>query len=147
VNAVEAARRRTNHIAWIATPREQQIMNRRRFAAVALGAAVLVPSVALAHHGWSWTTGENLELTGTITEVRLGNPHGEFSLDVDGTLWTIEVGQPWRNSSAGLEDGDLAEGVVLTVSGEPSADPEEKLLKAERLWIDDVEYELYPDRD
>ena len=122
-------------------------MNRRHLYAAALGAALLLPSVAAAHHGWAWTTGENTELTGTITEVRLGNPHGELDLDVEGTLWTVEVGQPWRNSRAGLQDGDLAEGVVLTVSGEPSADAREKLMKAERLWIDGAEYELYPDRD
>ena len=122
-------------------------MDRRAFYAAALGAALLLPAVAAAHHGWSWTTGENIELTGTITATSLGNPHGELTMDVDGTLWTVEVGQPWRNSRAGLEDGDLAEGVVLTVSGEPSADPDEKLLKVERLWIDGVEYELYPDRD
>jgi hypothetical protein len=126
---------------------ELEIMYRRHLLAAALGAVLLPPAVALAHHGWAWTTGDNVELTGTITEVRLGNPHGELDLDVDGTLWTVEVGQPWRNSRAGLEDGDLAEGVVLTVSGEPSADPDEKLLKVERLWIDGVEYELYPGRD
>ena len=122
-------------------------MYRRHLFAAALGAVLLSPAVALAHHGWAWTTGENIELTGTITEVRLGNPHGELDLDVDGTVWSVEVGQPWRNSRAGLEDGDLAEGVVLTVSGEPSADPDEKLLKVERLWIDGVGYELYPGRD
>ncbi|MGH6903669.1 MAG: DUF6152 family protein [Geminicoccaceae bacterium] len=122
-------------------------MDRRNLCAAALGAALLLPSAALAHHGWSWTTGENIELTGTITATSLGNPHGELTLDVHGTPWTVEVGQPWRNSRAGLEDGDLAEGVVLTVSGEPSANPDEKLLKAERLWIDGVEHELYPERD
>lgn len=122
-------------------------MDRRHVYAVAVGAALVLPAVALAHHGWSWTTGENIELTGTITEVSLGNPHGELTMDVDGTLWTVEVGQPWRNSRAGIEDGDLAEGVVLTVSGEPSADPGEKLLKVERLWIDGVQYDLYPGRD
>lgn len=122
-------------------------MDRSVVYAAALGAALLLPAVALAHHGWSWTTGENIELTGTITATSLGNPHGELTMDVDGTLWTVEVGQPWRNSRAGLEDGDLAEGVVLTVSGEPSADPDEKLLKVERLWIDGVLYELYPGRD
>jgi hypothetical protein len=122
-------------------------MNRCDVYAAALGAALLLPGVALAHHGWNWTTGENIELTGTIKAVSLGNPHGELTLDVDGTLWTVEVGQPWRNSQAGLKDGDLVEGVVLTVSGEPSANPEEKVLKVERLWIDGTEYELYPDRD
>jgi hypothetical protein len=123
------------------------MIDRCRFAGAALVAAVLLPAAALAHHGWSWTTGENIELTGVITEARLGNPHGELTLDVDGTAWMVEVGQPWRNSRAGLEDGDLVPGVELTVSGEPSADPEEKLLKVERLWIDGTEYELYPDRD
>ena len=73
-------------------------MNRRDVYAAALGAALFLPSVALAHHGWNWTTGENIELTGTITEVSLGNPHGELTLDVDGTLWTVEVGQPWRTA-------------------------------------------------
>jgi Family of unknown function (DUF6152) len=123
------------------------MIDRCRLAGAALVAAVLLPAAALAHHGWSWTTGENIELTGVVKEVRLGNPHGELTLDVDGTAWTVEVGQPWRNSRAGLEDGDLAPGVELTVSGEPSADPEEKLLKVERLWIDGTEHELYPERD
>jgi hypothetical protein len=122
-------------------------MYRRHLFAAALCGVLLPCAGAFAHHGWAWTTGENIELTGTITEVRLGNPHGELDLDVEGTVWTVEVGQPWRNSRAGLEDGDLAEGVVLTVSGEPSADPDEKLLKVERLWIDGVGYELYPGRD
>lgn len=103
-------------------------------------------SSALAHHGWAWTSGENIELTGTIVEARLGNPHGELTLDVDGTTWTVEVGQPWRNDRAGLERDDLAEGVEITVEGERSADPDEMLLKVERLWIDEREYMLYPDR-
>ena len=123
------------------------MIDRCRLAGAALAAAVLLPAAALAHHGWSWTTGENIELTGVITEARLGNPHGELTLDVDGTAWTVEVGQPWRNTRAGLGDGDLAPGVQLTVSGEPSADPDEKRLKVERLWIDGAEHELYPDRD
>ncbi|WP_189472666.1 DUF6152 family protein [Litchfieldella qijiaojingensis] len=104
------------------------------------------PSAAFAHHGWSWSTGENIELVGTITEVSLGNPHGRLTLDVDGTAWTVEVGQPWRNERAGLEEGDLAEGVEIRVLGAPSANPDEKRLKAVRLWIDDDEYTLYPGR-
>jgi len=122
-------------------------MKRRSLVGSALAALVLAPAAAFAHHGWSWTTGENLELTGVITEVSLGNPHGDLTLDVDGTLWAVEVGQPWRNARAGLKEGDLAPGVELTVSGEPSADPDEKLLKVERLWLNDTLHELYPDRD
>jgi hypothetical protein len=102
---------------------------------------------ALAHHGWAWTTGENVEMTGVIKEVNLGNPHGILKVEIKGELWTVEVGQPWRNANAGLKDGDLAEGVEIRLIGEPSADASEKRLKVERLFIGDREYVLYPDRD
>lgn len=109
--------------------------------------AVALPALALAHHGWSWTTGGNVDLTGVITDVALGNPHGVLTVDVDGNLWTVEVGQPWRNANAGLEDGDLAVGVEIRAIGEPSADAKRRLMKAERLWIGGRLYELYPNRD
>jgi Family of unknown function (DUF6152) len=114
--------------------------------ALLLGATTLAPVPASAHHGWNWTTGENIELTGVIMDVHLGNPHGRVTLYVDGVKWLLEVGQPWRNERAGLKSGDLAEGVKIKVSGEPAADPSEKRLKVERLWIDGVKYELYPER-
>lgn len=100
-----------------------------------------------AHHGWSWTTGGNIELVGIIQRVSLGMPHGLVYVDAEGELWTVEVGQPWRNERAGLEPGDLAEGVELRVIGEPAADIADKRIKAERLYIDGREYDLYPNRD
>lgn len=102
---------------------------------------------AVAHHGWSWTTGNNIELIGIIKEASLGMPHGTLKVDAEGDVWTVQVGQPWRNEQAGLKDGDLAEGVEITIIGEPSADINDRLMKAERLYIDDNEYSLYPDRD
>lgn len=114
-------------------------------ATVAVGLALC--GAAQAHHGWSWTTGGNIDLTGIIRSVRLGNPHGQLEVDADGEVWTVEVGQPWRNQRAGLKDGDLAQGVEIRVVGEPSADPAKKLVKAETLWIGDQEYPLYPERD
>jgi hypothetical protein len=107
----------------------------------------MLPVEAYAHHGWAWTTGENIELTGIIEETKLGNPHGVLKVDVDGEVWTVEVGQPWRNQRSGLKEGDLAEGVEIRAIGEPSADLAEKRLKAERLILDGQEYVLYPDRD
>ena len=115
-------------------------------AAIVIGVA-LPGGAALAHHGWAWTTGENIELAGVIKEVKLGNPYGVLKLDVDGVTWAVEVGQPWRNQQAGLKDGDLAEGVAIRAIGEPAADASDKRLKAERLFIGDREYVLYPDRD
>ena len=114
--------------------------------AIAMVSLCFAAGAAFAHHGWSWSSDEQIELTGTITETRLGNPHGELTLDVDGTDWTVEVGQTWRNDRAGLKQGDLAEGVDIRVLGAPSSEPDEKLLKVVRLWIGDNEYTLYPDR-
>jgi hypothetical protein len=102
---------------------------------------------ALAHHGWSWTTGDNIELIGIIKEVSLGMPHGTVSVDAEGDVWTVEVGQPWRNERAGLVDGELAEGVEIRVIGEPSANIDDRLMKAERFYLGEREFDLYPDRD
>jgi hypothetical protein len=79
------------------------------FGLLVPGLGVFVPAT-LAHHGWAWTTGENMTLEGVIKEVNLGNPHGLLKVESGGTLWTVEVGQPWRNERAGLKDGDLAPG-------------------------------------
>jgi hypothetical protein len=115
-------------------------------AALVLG-FMLANGAALGHHGWAWTTGENIEITGVIKKVRLGNPHGILEVEVGGELWTIEVGQPWRNERAGLKDGDLAEGVEIKLIGEPAADKSDKRLKVERLFLGDREYILYPERE
>ena len=57
----------------------------------------------------------------------------------------------YRSASTGsriaLGFFDLAEGVEIRIIGEPSADPAEKRLKAERLFLGGQEYILYPDRD
>ena len=123
-------------------------MKKPLIVATLLAAVLLLQSVpGIAHHGWSWTTGGNIELTGIIQRVSLGMPHGLVYVDADGEVWTVEVGQPWRNERAGLKPGDLAEGVEIRAVGEPSADIEDKRLKAERLYIGDREYDLYPGRD
>jgi hypothetical protein len=115
---------------------------------LAIAAAVLAGTgAALAHHGWAWTTGKSIELTGRITNVKLGNPHGLLKVQVGDETWTFEVGQPWRNERAGLKDGDLAEGVEIRVVGEPAADPADKRLKVVKFYLGDREYVLYPDRD
>ncbi len=101
----------------------------------------------IGHHGWRWTTGKNIELTGIIKTVRLGNPHGVLTVDAEGEVWTVEVGQPWRNQRAGLKDGDLSVGVEVKIIGEPSENPDKKLMKAERILIGEKVYDLYPDRD
>ena len=120
---------------------------RKWLARLVLVLGTLVMQAALAHHGWGWATGEEFEITGTITEVRLGNPHGEVTIDVAGVSWVIEVGQPWRNERAGLTTELLSPGRSMTVHGHRSSKAGERLVKAERVVIDGEDYNLYPDRE
>ena len=120
---------------------------RKVILAFAVAAMTFLPTYSLAHHGWTWTTGGNIDLTGIIETSKLGNPHGVLTVDVEGETWTVEVGQPWRNKRAGLKDGDLAPGVEIRVIGEPSADSSQRLMKAERIYLNGNEHVLYPDRD
>jgi len=116
---------------------------------VALG-GILAPWTsrrALAHHGWRWAEDGNFELTGLIKTAKLGNPHGVLTIDAEGEIWTVEVGQPWRNERAGLTDDMLSVGREVTISGARSADPAEMKMKAERVIIDGKLHNLYPDRD
>ena len=126
------------------------MITKRRFliaGGLALGLAALPTSGARAHHGWRWTEDGNFELTGLIKTVRLGNPHGVLTVDADGEIWTVEIGQPWRNERAGLTDEMLTIGREVTISGQRAADPADKKVKAERVIIDGELYNLYPNRD
>lgn len=114
--------------------------------ALALVVGVLGAQVVLAHHGWGWTSDVEFELTGKIVAVRLGNPHGELTVEADGQRWIVEVGQPWRNKRAGLDDDLLSIGRELTAHGHRSSNPEQRLMKAERIVIEGKSYNLYPDR-
>lgn len=117
---------------------------RKLFLGLFAALALAVP--AIAHHGWAWTTGGNIELTGVIQSVRLGNPHGILEIDAEGEVWTVEMGQPWRHERAGLDEALLVTGVEITLIGEPSANIDDRRMKAERVILDGEIYALYPNR-
>jgi hypothetical protein len=123
-------------------------MTRRKFlsATAALLALALLPRAARAHHGWSWTDSGEFRLSGIVSEVRLGNPHGILMVQAGDELWTAEIGQPGRNARAGLADDLLRPGIEITLIGERSADPAELRMKAERVLLAGVLYDLYPNR-
>ena len=116
------------------------------FFFIVLIASAWLPSSLAAHHGWGWATENEFEITGRISDVRLGNPHGEVTIMVDNEAWVVEVGQPWRNEQAGLTDDLLQPGKLMTVHGHRSAKQDERLVKAERVVIEGQNYNLYPDR-
>lgn len=124
------------------------MLSRRQIcsSAAAILLALSLPVAVSAHHGWRWTAEGNFKLTGTIESVKLGNPHGILRVDAEGEMWTVEIGQPWRHDRIGLDDEALAVGTAITAIGHRSANPDEKVLKAERMIIAGKLYNLYPDR-
>lgn len=116
------------------------------FRPLALAISLLSALPAIAHHGWRWTDGGEFELSGTVREAELGNPHGVLTVEADGEIWTVEVGQPWRNARAGLTDEMMAPGTDLVILGERSADQEERVVKAEAVIVGSRQHILYPER-
>jgi len=126
----------------------QQTLSRRGVLAIlAMTVFGLMSRGVNAHHGWGWATDEEFEISGKIVTVRLGNPHGEVTIDANGEKWVVEVGQPWRNENAGLSDDMFSVGRTITVHGHRSAKKGERLVKAERVIIDGKSHNLYPDRE
>jgi hypothetical protein len=114
--------------------------------ALALTGIAAFATRALAHHGWEWAEGELVDLSGVIKSAKLGNPHGLLTVTAKDGDWTVEVGQPWRNARAGLKDSMLVKGAALTIRGNRTKDPKQKVMKAVRIVIAGKNYDLYPER-
>jgi hypothetical protein len=103
-----------------------------------------VPS--LAHHGWSWTENGFFQLEGVITETYVGNPHATLDVDVEGTIWRVELSPPGPTAAAGFTEDVAPPGTEVTAIGNRSADPDETRMKAVRIIIGGQPYDLYPSR-
>jgi hypothetical protein len=104
-------------------------VNRRTF----LGAVGLLPSLALAHHGWSeYGSTKLLKLSGKIVESGYEHPHGYIRLETPGKTWLCVLAPPSRMENRGLEKGLLKPGSTVTVEGYSNrSKPEE--MRAERI--------------
>ncbi|MBX9457704.1 MAG: hypothetical protein KL863_17710 [Rhizobium sp.] len=123
-------------------------MNRRASTLLSAGlVAALVASAALAHHGWSWAEGDQIELTGTVRKVVIAPPHPTIDLTAtDGVDWHIELGNPRQTERSGFNAESVKLGETVTVLGNRSQDPDEKRLKAVRVTVGDRVYDIYPER-
>ena len=119
---------------------------RRRIAAGGFVAAALFASGAFAHHVWDWAEDEMFELTGTIQEVYIGQPHPTLQVEADDGLWTVELGNPRLTEASGFVEGSAEPGDEVTALGNRSSDPEERRMKAVRITIGEDVYDIYPDR-
>lgn len=109
-------------------------------------ASILLVSGALAHHGWSWAEGELTELAGTIQEISFAPPHPSLVVDVDGTIWQVDLANPGKTQKAGFVEGAAEPRDQVTVLGNRSRDESEKVIKAVRITIEGRNYDLYPER-
>ena len=117
---------------------------RSAYAGLALCAIVAVP--ALAHHGWSWTESGFFQIEGVVTDAYVGNPHATLDVDVEGTIWRVELAPPGPTSQAGFTEEIAPPGTEVIAIGNRSADPDEPRMKAVRIIIDGQQYDVYPSR-
>lgn len=102
---------------------------------------------ALAHHGWDWTSDEWFELSGTLTEVYVGNPHATLTVEAeDGAVWAVDLAPLSRTLNAGFDENAAAAGDAVTVIGHRSSDPADNHMKAVRVIVGDEVYDVYPGR-
>jgi hypothetical protein len=107
-------------------------MNRRNLAALVMGLVVFGVGIpAWAHHSFAaaYDTSKTFTVKGTITSVRLTNPHSWFFLDVKDdatgkvTKWAFEAGTPSGMIRNGFKSSELKAGTVVTIQGRPAKDP------------------------
>ena len=108
----------------------------------ALLAALALPTVALAHHGWSgYDSNTPLKVTGTILEAGYEHPHGYVKLEAPGKTWLVVLAPPSRMENRGLSPSALKAGTSAQVEGYPSRTDVHEM-RAERITIDGKTIEL-----
>lgn len=111
---------------------------------ILLCGGVVVP--ALAHHGWSWTANGFFQIEGLITKAYIGNPHVTLDVDVEGTIWRVELAPLGPTTAAGFTEEAATIGAEVIAIGNRSADPNEARMKAVRVIIGGQTYDVYPSR-
>lgn len=85
--------------------------------AVAILALFLTQSAAFAHHGWA-AYKTDIEITLTVAELRLGNPHDRLvATDADGQEWNLLLAPPARNRRFGFDENTLEVGDEIELIG------------------------------
>lgn len=114
--------------------------------AVLLAGSLLAPS-AWAHHGWGGNLDEEFELTGTVqTGVSLAGPHATMKILADGKVWDLTLAPPAATDRAGLKEGIIPVGAMVTIHGHRNRDPKKLEVKTERVTWNGRTFNVYPDR-
>src|SRR5712692_770802 len=110
-------------------------MKRRILAGLVLGLVSLGAGVpAWAHHSFAavFDTNDPVTVHGTITQIRLENPHSWFFLEVrdaSGKVekWAFEAGTPSGMIRNGFKPGTIKSGAEVTIKGFRARDASQKM--------------------
>jgi len=112
----------------------------RMLAAASLAAAI--PAAALAHHGWSsYDEDKPVTVTGPLTNVVWGNPHGTAKIRWQNKDWDVVLAPVSRMTARGLEQADINRGQRVTLVGYTRRDGTAEM-RIERVRIGDKTVEL-----
>jgi hypothetical protein len=124
-------------------------MSSRLSLCVGLGILTLSLSAlpVAAHHGWGGNSDEEFELTGTVeTGVSLAGPHATMKMRADGKLWDLTLAPPAATERAGLKEGIIPVGAMVTIHGHRNRDARRFEVKTERVTWNGRTFNVYPDR-
>jgi hypothetical protein len=94
----------------------------------AIAALVLVmmtaPLPAAAHHSFAskYDPAKTVQVSGSVEDVHLQNPHSSFQVNSGGKTWRIETEGVTAAKAAGLHNGILVDGAMVSVTGWPARD-------------------------
>ena len=98
---------------------------------------------AAAHHSFitHYVVDESFQISGTITEVRLRNPHSFYFLDVDAgngrvERWELEAHSIALLRRMGVDATTVVRGQTVTVVGMRSRDPAKKVMFANEFHLE-----------
>ena len=120
---------------------------RLRIALSILVALAISALPLLAHHGWSGNSDKEFEITGTVEKgVSLAGPHATMKIKAEGKVWDLTLAPPARTSQAGLKEGIIPVGAMVTIHGHRNSDPNKFEIKTERVTWNGKTFDVYPDR-
>ncbi|RZA12549.1 MAG: hypothetical protein EOP02_30065, partial [Proteobacteria bacterium] len=79
----------------------------RHLTLLAAAAALAIPAAAFAHHGWSsYDEDKPVSLTGPLSSVSWGNPHGSAKVNWRDKSWDVVLAPVSRMTARGLTEAE-----------------------------------------
>jgi len=120
-------------------------MNRTRVVLLVAGAALIVGGLRVsAHHSFAavFDASQPVSVKGTLTSVRIENPHSWFFMEVkdpSGKVekWSFEAGTPTSILRSGLKPGFVKAGDEVTIKGWHARDASSNAGAAREIVLSD----------